>query len=173
MNSSNYIRRQLTLFVAGDDAAFIEAIREQYNPLQKALIDCHVTLCREDEIEALDKVIANLAVLRQPPITISFNPPIRFADGKGVLIPAAKNNHAFHELRQAILRNAVSGVRPHEPHITLMHPRNSTCTNEIFEAIGRHPYPKSLHFHKISLIEQANGGVWKILQEFRFSSPGG
>jgi 2'-5' RNA ligase len=53
------------------------------------------------------------------------------------------------------------------PHITLMHPRNSTCTNTIFEGINKINLPTQLKFNKISLIEQHNDESWNILQEFQ------
>ena len=43
-------RRQLTLFVEPPENLIIEEIRRRYNPIQFELINCHVTLCREDEI---------------------------------------------------------------------------------------------------------------------------
>jgi hypothetical protein len=51
-------------------------------------------------------------------------------------------------------------------HITLIHPRNSTCTDAIFEQIKELKFPTVLEFGKISLIEQRNGGKWNVLQEF-------
>ena len=51
-----------------------------------------------------------------------------------------------------------------------MHPRNSTCTDNIFGQIEKVGLPTKLKFKKISLIEQKDGGQWKILQEFEFKS---
>lgn len=56
----NNTQRQLTLFVAQAAAVTIESIRAAYNPKQTELIKCHVTLCREDEIQDLEKVVNNL-----------------------------------------------------------------------------------------------------------------
>ncbi len=47
-----------------------------------------------------------------------------------------------------------------------MHPRNSTCTDSIFEKIKELEFPTELEFVKISLIEHRNGGKWPNLQEF-------
>lgn len=49
-------RRQLTLFVDKAYSGVLENIRKAFNPKQYDLIDCHVTLCREDEIESMDPV---------------------------------------------------------------------------------------------------------------------
>lgn len=81
-------RQQLTLFINKPDATAIEAIREKYNPRQYELIDSHVTLCREDEIPDLDRILENLARLDQKALTIHFNPVTRFDHGNGVLLPA-------------------------------------------------------------------------------------
>jgi len=47
-----------------------------------------------------------------------------------------------------------------------MHPRNSSCTDSIFEKIAASYLPKKLMFNKISLIEQENDTAWKVLKEF-------
>jgi 2'-5' RNA ligase len=52
------------------------------------------------------------------------------------------------------------------PHITLMHPRNSTCTDEIFEELKKLKFALTMKFDRISLIEQVNNGKWKILENF-------
>ena len=160
-------RQQLTLFIRPEDASAIESIREKYNPEQQRLIAAHVTLCREDEIENLDPVLHNLQQLAAAPISIQFGSVTRFDDGKGLLIPAKGINDAFDQLRLQILAGTNTKVRQHEPHITLMHPRNSTCTDEIFEHIRNIHFPRSLHFDSIALIEQEDGGVWVVSNIFK------
>lgn len=160
-------RRQLTLFIRPDDAHIIESIREKYNPIQKRLIAAHVTLCREDDLENLAIILDNLAQLNTKPITIQLGPVTRFNNGKGLLIPAMSNNDALDQLRRQILTGTQINVRKHEPHITLMHPRNATCTDEIFDQLRMIHLPKSLLFDTISLIEQVDGGVWQVLKIFK------
>lgn len=160
-------RQQLTLFLRPEDAHIIESIREKYNPVQKRLIAAHVTLCREDEIENQEIILNNLRQLNTQPITIMFGAVTRFNDGKGLLIPAMGNNAAFDQLRRQILTGTQINIRKHGPHITLMHPRNSTCTDEIFKQIRKIHLPKSLLFDTISLIEQEDGGVWQVLKIFK------
>lgn len=160
------VRRQLTLFVYKADSKNIEAIRSTYNPLQRQLIDSHVTLCREDEIRNLEKVIDNLNQLNQQAITISFGQVTRFDNGKGVLIPAMGNNESFYKLRQQVLAGLNDDPGRQEPHITLMHPRNSTCTDNIFELIQQVNLPAKLQFKTISLIAQVNGGKWETLRTY-------
>jgi 2'-5' RNA ligase len=55
------------------------------------------------------------------------------------------------------------------PHITLMHPNNSTCTNQIFQEMQSIEFPSKLHFSTISLIEQKDGGKWEIVSDFVFN----
>lgn len=160
------IRRQLTLFLDEGDAGNIEKIRADFNPRQSALIKSHVTLCREDEIENLGKVMGNLANLQYAPIAIDFGPPKRFAEGKGVLMPATGSLRAFDALRKGILLGTTDDPKKHEPHITLVHPRNSTCTDAVFREIARMDLPGRLTFRKISLIEQEDDRPWRVLGEF-------
>lgn len=163
------IRQQLTLFLDKKDSKEIEAIREKYNFEQTKLIDCHVTLCREDEILNIHKVFDNIALFDPAVITIDFGQAIRFNNGSGVLIPALKDD-AFHELREKVLKGIHTTIRRHHPHITLMHPRNSTCTDEIFETIKKVNLPKNVTFKSISLIEQIDGGPWQTVKIFNLKT---
>jgi 2'-5' RNA ligase len=162
----NRTRRQLTLFVQGDNGT-IENIRKEFNPIQHKLISAHVTLCREDEIGSIDKVLENLkAVKLENPLKITFDTVERFEDGKGVWLPGSTANKQFHELRRRVLKGMNDTQRQYRPHLTLMHPRNSTCTDKIFDQIKGLELPTELFFNKVSLIEQENGGQWTIIDEF-------
>ncbi|MDX2190966.1 MAG: 2'-5' RNA ligase family protein [Bacteroidota bacterium] len=165
----NTTRRQLTLFVEQEDAVIIEKVRAKFNPRQSELIKCHVTLCREDEIEDIETVLTNILNLTQTEIVIKFGKAIRFDNGKGVLIPSKPNNNDFQELRRQILNGLFDNPRLQEAHITLMHPRNSTCTDDIYEEICNLNFPTELIFRKIALIEQMNGGQWETLQTFQLN----
>jgi len=159
------IRKQLTLFI-NEPNGNIEKIRAEFNSEQHSLIPVHVTLCREDELEEIDKIIERIkSITLKNPIRIRFKNVIRFADGKGVLIPTTDKNIEFRELRKSVL-GQVKLRKEQFPHITLMHPRNSTCTNEIFDKIKKQELPTELLFDKIYLIEQRNGEKWKVIKEF-------
>ncbi len=160
------IRRQLTLFVESNDAEIIEQVRLKYNPRQFELIKAHVTLCREDEIQNLEKIISNLLLLSQTEIAIEFAKLARFDNGKGLFLPAAKNNDEFEELRKQVLEGLSRNIRKQEPHITLMHPRNSTCTDNIFTQVEKLIFPTKLKFKRVSLIEQEGGRKWTVLKHF-------
>ena len=164
----NIIRRQLTLFLNQKDAETIEQVRKEFNPRQFELIKSHVTLCREDEIQNLEHVITNLALLTQTEIIIEFGKVVRFDNGKGLLLPATTDNTKFQKLRKQVLGGLINNPGKQEPHITLMHPRNSTCTDKIFKQIEKVSFPTKLEFKRISLIEQENNGQWRVLQEFEF-----
>jgi 2'-5' RNA ligase len=156
----------LTLFLTQKDAIQLEAIRAKYNSEQRKLIDCHVTLCREDEVVSIDKVLRNLNNLKQKSIAIEFGQVIRFENDKGVMIPSKGNNDQFRKLRQQILKGLVNNPRKHKPHITLIHPRNATCTDSIFETIANANLPMKLNLKTISLIEQVDNGKWETLKTF-------
>jgi 2'-5' RNA ligase superfamily len=159
-------RIQLTLFIPENDAVQIETIRQVFNPAQHALIKSHVTLCREEELEHLGKVIENLEQLVHKAVTIDFGDAVRFAEGAGVLLPAVGNCHAYHTLREKILQGIINNPGKPEPHITLMHPRNSLCTDGNFEQIKNYSLPAKLTFSSISLIEQEPGMEWQIVRVF-------
>lgn len=150
----------------------IEQIRQEFNPLQFELIKAHVTLCREDEIENLEQVLSNLLVLiqTQQKIYIEFGKVARFDNGKGLFLPATNDNKQFENLRRQVLNGLIDHPRKQEAHITLMHPRNSTCTDHIFELVEKINLPAKLEFKQISLIEQENGGQWKILKNFELQN---
>jgi hypothetical protein len=149
------------------DAGPIEAIRSRFNPEQRALIDSHVTLCREDEIEHIAHVLHNLQQIDFPAVTIRFGDVVRFDNGKGVLMPASDDNEAFHQLRMKVLEGLDETIRRPAPHITLMHPRNATCTDVVFEIIQQIELPLVLRFNTISLIDQIDGKQWQILAQFK------
>lgn len=165
------IRRQLTLFVPPDDAVTIEQIRQEFNPRQFGIIKAHVTLCREDEIENLEKVILNLFSLKltQATIFIEFGKAARFDNGRGLFLPATSDNKDFDHLRRQVLSGVIDNPGKQQAHITLMHPRNSTCTDKIFEQVEEINLPSKLNFKTISLIEQNNGGKWNVLHEFNLA----
>ncbi len=160
-------RIQLTLFVEKDESAAIEQIREKFNPEQYKLIKSHVTLCREDELVPLEKVMQNLENLHYPCFTIEFGPIIRFSEAKGILLPASSGYEQFQTLRTLILKGIVNHPTKTEPHITLMHPRNSTCTHDIFNHIAQIKIPGKFLFKKISMIEQEENNKWEIFNEYK------
>ena len=163
----NNKRTQLTLFIPDQDAVAIEKVRKQYNPEQYKLIHAHVTLCREDELGQIDHVMLNLEQLQFKCFPIDFGKVERFSQGKGVLLPAIGDNEVFQKLRSTVLKGIINQPRKHEPHITLMHPRNATCTDEIFESIPKNSFPQQITFYEISLIEQEIGEKWQILKTYK------
>lgn len=167
----NKKRHQLTLFIEKNQSKKIEKIRRIYNPMQFGLIKSHITLCREDEIElSLQKIIQNLKELVFDEFIMNFGNTIRFEDEKGVLIPSIDDNEAFITLRKLVLKDIIQNPRIHQPHITLMHPRNSTCDAILFDQLQKIKLPHQFIFKKISLIEQENQNKWKILDEFQLNN---
>lgn len=163
-------RKQLTLFLNPIESKEIESFRKEFNPKQFELIRAHVTLCREDEIEDYDKILSNLEALNHPQIEILFDNIFRFDNEKGILIQPSKTSKQFEFLRSEILKGIIKNPRIHMPHITLMHPRNSTCTSEIFEFIQTNFSPRQFTFDTISLIEQINNEKWNTISEFKLIS---
>jgi 2'-5' RNA ligase len=160
-----HTRQQLTLFI-NEGRELFESVRARYNPMQQALIAAHMTLCREDELLLLPKVVDNIRSLRLQPITVTLGPPERFAEGRGLFLPGVGENAGFHELRRQLLKGVLSNPRHQHPHITLIHPRNGLCTTAIFEALKKYTFPAQLRFHRISLIFQQGENAWQLQEEF-------
>jgi len=159
-------RKQLTIFLDKTEAIPIESIRQKFNLKQYQLIKSHITICREDEIEDLQRIQNNLENIQKVEFELQTHGLKRFSEDKGVLISLKDEKREFRKLRELILKNGKSIPREQKAHITLMHPRNSTCDDEKFEEIKKTKIPKTLSIRKISLIEQEAGKKWKILKEY-------
>ena len=163
------IRKQITLFVVENQSLEIEKVREKFNIDQFKLIKAHLTLCREDELEQFEKVMINLNKLDFKSFFLKVGKPILFSSENGILLPVIGNTEAFNVLRSEILNGIIENPRNQEPHITLMHPRNSICSNEIFTEIQNYNFPFQFKFDKVSLIEQVFGKKWNIIEEFKLT----
>lgn len=167
MQSSTSVttRTQLTLFVTGRAAEGLDALRRDLDPVQHALIAAHVTLCREDEIAgiAFEVLASRLAASAPVPLTLTFGEPERFS-GHGVLLPCIAGAEAFHRLRIAVLGR--EDVRHQDAHITLAHPRNPRAAGNSDAVVVPLDSPLTLHFARISLIEQQGSQRWQVLTEF-------
>lgn len=157
--TSRPTRRQATLFLRGRFP--IDDIRARFNPEQSRLIAGHVTLCREDEVHDWDSLAAKLRSTPPDPVTLGFGSPVR--EGNMLFLPSSGSVAEFDDLRAYLLDPP---VRKHEPHITLIHPRNGKCTDEVLELATSLVKPFSHTFGEISFIEQAEGKVWKIIESF-------
>ena len=123
-------RQQLTIFLDDIESRTIESIRRKFNPKQFKLIRSHITLCREDEIKDLSLIQSKLRKIEIYEFQLKVGRLKRFSEGKGVLIAIEDEKNQFHKLRELILQNKNSFPREHKAHITLMHPRNSTCDDK-------------------------------------------
>lgn len=150
-------RRQATLFLHRHEA--VSAIRHEFNPIQAALIEPHVTLVREDEVADWSAFARRVARDLPKNIRIAFGGPKR--DGHLVLVPSLDQTE-FDDLRSRIL----DAPRPHGAHVTLIHPRNGRCSDADFEAIRERLRPFEWTFDEIAFIEQKAAGVWRILERF-------
>lgn len=153
------IRRQATLFLFG--VPTIDELRRRFDPRQSKLISSHVTLCREDEVSDWGRVRDRLGSVPSP-VTLTFGPPVR--DGDLVYLLADDDDGSFRALRRYLLEPVQP--RDHKPHITIVHPRNATCSDEAWEAIQRTAERFTYTFREASLILQQDGGVWETLENF-------
>lgn len=155
-------RRQLSLYVPGEAAAAIEAVRRVVDPVQHALIPAHVTLCRDDEVDSVS-LLALAGTLA--PVTLVFGRALAF-DGHGVLLPCIAGEDAFAQLRGRIL----SAARRLPPHITLAHPRNPRVSGNTLKRALTLPAEITIVFTEVCLIEQALGEPWRVIDRYALGS---
>lgn len=153
-------RRQATLFLTG--VPVIDNIRERFNPAQAKLIATHVTLIREDEVDDWKTLGDRARKLSLPEIALQLGGP-RLENGL-LYLPCVGGTAEFDSLRAGLLDSPAA--RQHSPHITLIHPRNGTCSDESFAAISASLEPFEHEFGEIAFIEQRNGGAWRTLETF-------
>jgi hypothetical protein len=147
-------RRQASLYLP--DLLHIESLRFRHNPTQARLIPAHVTLCREDEVTDWDAFRSNLECLCPFQITLDFGVPVR--DNNFVFLPVRAGLEEFHDFRRALLPKE---PRKQTPHVTIIHPRNGNCTDDVFSDISANISPFQFTFREVMLIEQEGDGVWK------------
>lgn len=157
-------RRQATLYLPLADSTAIESLRARFNRVQFELIRAHVTLCREDEVSDWDKIASRLSDPGSIEVKLSFGEPVR--DGNLVYLPATGSTESYDALRSALLSTRNSLPRKHDPHITLVHPRNGTCSDFVFDEIACQLKPFTITFRSVTLIEQVDGGSWQELKTF-------
>ncbi len=153
------IRRQLSLFVPEPERSPIDAVRRKFDPKQYSVIPVHVTLCRDEELDLWIPLVKKLSCIENIEIVFELGMPQRMVNN-GVMIPMANSSAAFDDLRCKLLGN--NCVR-HTPHITLLHPRNASGKESAYKKIRAEILPVSVTFTEISLIEQINGGIWKVI----------
>ena len=156
-------RRQASMYLS--NVPEIEDLRMRLNPVQAQLIPAHVTLCREDEVDDWSVLEARIHDLLPIRITLGFGRPVR--DGDFVFLQAESGCEPFDDLRNRLVGDGIQKPRKQTPHVTIIHPRNGTCTDAVFEEIFQRIQPFTVTLCEISLIEQTNGGPWK-----RFASLG-
>jgi 2'-5' RNA ligase len=156
-------RRQLSMYVPQNAARDIEAVRKIVDPIQSRLIPAHVTLCREDELDALASIRSRLRSIPFEPLTLRFGRPQAFA-GHGLLLECVEGEQRFRALRQYLL--ASSRVRDQKPHITLAHPRNPRSNGNSLSSTSTLPAIIEVTFPDIYLIEQEGGSPWQLLEKY-------
>ena len=158
-------RRQLSLYVPADVAAPLEAVRRRVDPVQSARIPAHVTLCREDELtpHTLSTLAGLVAREALAALTLRFGAPASFC-GHGILLDAVEGVAEYQALRARVLGR--TDLRAPQPHLTLAHPRNPRAPGDTLAIAAQLPAGLRITFDTLRLIEQAEGGPWRVLQVF-------
>jgi len=157
-----HLRRQLTLFLPEFERRLVDVVRQWLDPKQSAKIAAHVTLCREAEIANWPTIQSTLSSLNTIDVKLVFDKPIRLEDGC-IMLPTQGSTASYDELRQKILGQL---YKVQTPHITLLHPRNSTGRNDDLASLSTYPLPTTVHFTAISVIEQIEAGTWNTVECF-------
>ena len=92
---------------------------------------------------------------------MTFGRPEIFS-GHGLLLPCTRGEDGFRQLREYLL--ASKDIRLLKPHITLAHPRNPPYAGNALATASSLPETIALVFPSIRLIEQIEGGPWRVLQ---------
>lgn len=158
------VRRQATLYLPSPLSKNVESIRSRFNREQFDLIRAHVTLCREDDVCDWDEFASRLIAVGTIEVALEFGMPVR--DNNLVYLPTIGSNKSFDTLRNFLLSTQSTLPRKHNPHITLIHPRNGTCPDAAFDEIVSRCRPFSLTFRYVTLIEQVDGVRWQDLKTF-------
>ncbi|KFN43064.1 2'-5' RNA ligase family protein [Arenimonas oryziterrae] len=166
----NKVRLQLSLYLSPSQSAAVEALRAVLDPVQHRLIPAHVTLCREDELAALDLAAlgAKFADADLPPLTLHFGRPEAFHE-HGILLPCIDGEADFHQRRERIL--ATSPVRHQAAHITLAHPRNPKAAGNHLDRALQLPQELCFTFTSVCLIRQQGASPWQVLETFAWAAP--
>ena len=155
-------RLQLSLYVAPPEGRLVDLLRAELDPLQHELIPAHVTLGRDGDIDtrAGGSWEERIATLREPALRLRFGEPEPFHE-HGILLRCTEGAEGFNALRERVLGHA---ALPLVPHLTLAHPRNPRAPgNSLATARERLPAPLELRFDTLNLVEQYNGGRWRVL----------
>lgn len=165
-------RIQLSLYVPSPHSEAIESVRRVVDPVQFGLIPAHVTLCREDELEAFAGWRERLESMPHEAIRLR----LRFGraepfSGHGILLPCIEGIEEYRDLRRRILGS--NAIREMQPHLTLAHPRNPQAPGNMIETAEKLPASFEITFDTIRLIEQVNSGPWATIDSFPgFETPG-
>lgn len=157
------LRRQITLFVPDPERSRLDAIRAQFNPAQAALIAAHVTLCRDDEVLEWSTLQERAKRMSAFELSLRFGAPAR--EGNLVYLPVVGSTDSFDKLRSQLLED--EDCREQEPHITLVHPRNGTCSNASFRAMqAQLGEALTIKFCALTFIEKVGEEPWRSIQTF-------
>jgi hypothetical protein len=152
-------RRQLSLFLPEPERSLVDAVRAEVDPRQHALIPAHVTLCREDEVEDWDALWKRLEALGPIRVELELGAPLRLSH-RTILLPVSGSTASFDELRTALLGESAPSMRP---HVTLLHPRNGAGKDGCLDVARKKRLPASVILREVSMIEQVDGGTWRVL----------
>lgn len=105
--------------------------------------------------------VDRLRSVREIRVSLELGRPVR--NDNLVYLPMIGSTDSFDMLRDELLSTPTTVPRKHDPHLTLVHPRNGTCSESEFAMIESLCDPLSVTFSEVTVIEQIDGGPWRDL----------
>jgi hypothetical protein len=162
-------RQQRSLWLRPEEAAAVERLRAVLDPVQRALIPAHVTLCRDEETAALSlpNLRQRLAEACIRPFALRFGAPQPLG-AHGWLLPCVDGASSFQALRRCVLGGLPGQVQ--HAHLTLAHPCNPRAAGNPPGRVPVFAGGYRIWLDAVYWIEQAPPAPWRIVQ--RMPLPG-
>lgn len=156
----------VTLFLDGDVAEPIEAIRRRWDPAMASQIGAHVTVAYPEEIGSVEEMTDRVwrAAERIGPFELRLGSGFRRQDvHPWVGLHVDDPDGGWRGLRELIVPSAVR-VPELEPHVTLVHPRHSNLGDQALDALQRHRGARGTIAVRHVVITAFDGRGWRSLE---------
>src|SRR4051812_17093371 len=162
---ADLVNPHATLFLPGDAAVEIEAMRRTWDPLHAASIAAHVTLAYPWEIANLDAMArAAAAAADAGLIRLGLDGPRLVTPAGPLVVEAIDVDGTFARARLAGMgARAASRV---EPHVTLVHPGTSDRAAEAWDALRDWRVGMTVALDTVS-VTAFDGERWRTVREYR------
>jgi 8-oxo-dGTP pyrophosphatase MutT (NUDIX family) len=157
----------VTLFLDGELAEPIEALRRRWDPAMASQIGAHVTVAYPEEIGSVEEMTrrVRLAVERIGPFELRLGSAFRRQDGHPwVGLHVDDPDSGWRRLRELIVPSAAR-VSEVEPHVTLVHPRHSNLGDQAWEALDQRFARRGKIAIRHVAVTAIDGRSWQTLEQ--------